>query len=680
MPATISYRDMEAVVTPPNGYLEPFPLTLGPTQQPNDVRILFVSGSESASGGVSEAIQLNPDPPTGYTGAYTLDPGFETRGVYYRRIASGDTDTSVAWIKPTGWRDFLWVPITARGVDPAVAPVAGDLTANLSHSVGSTTLTVSSVTVPAAGEMIFCLWTVADPEGTWPSWPGSLGVPTGWNPLVATDQSGATFYATGTNPSVVVIGKKFAASGSTGSISVPIADGSHAFGGMYVFLRPAPDSTSVAGAVTTATTVGASSSSSTTNPVSVAGPVTTRSTVGQAFNGLTGYRISDPLYLTGTAVTGSVIRWNVTPGSAGSTYLVETSINNGASWDVATNNAQVPRLRSGDTTTLTVLTRVTMTRLSSSDTSPKMTSLELQVSCDASVDEYVPIGHGVIISVKPSIGTGSSSSGGGNGVFSSGGGQTGSGLFLKVKCVDPSRSISKNPWQKPFTLNTEPYDQAAVAMVTNRLPTQEDFSVVSANRTTDLLIYGLSQSDAWQDIRDLATACGFEAFFDVAGTFTFRQVRDPRITPPVWTFTDDATCTVTQIDRELTDDQTLNYIVVKGESTSSQNPVSAFAYDNDPSSPTYVGGRFGAHGAVITIPSVTTAEQAQTAANAILYASIGSCETTTITTVPIPFLECGDCVTVSIGDVESDGRYVINQITTSWPGQTITCFRQSSQE
>jgi hypothetical protein len=680
MPATISYFDMEAVVTPPNGYLEPFPFTLGPNQQQNDTRILFVSASESAPGGVTEAVQLVPDPPTGYGQAYALAPDFETRGVYYRTLVTGDADTSVAWIKPSGWRDFLWVPITARGVDPAIAPVAGDLTTNMSHSVGSTTLTVSSVTVPAAGEMIFCLWTIADPEGNWPSWPGSLGVPTGWTHLVATDQSGATFYATGTNPSVMVIGKKFAAAGSTGSVSVPVESGSHAFGGMYVFLRPAPDSTSTAGGMTAAATIGASSSSSTTNPVSVAGPMSpAQATMGQAFNGLTGYRVSDPLYLTGTAVTGSVIRWNVTPGTTGSTYLVETSINNGASWDVATNNAQVPRLRSGDTTTLAVLTRVTMTRLNVGHTSPKMTSLELQVSCDASVDEYVPIGHGVITSVKPSIGTGAGNSGG-NGVFTSGGGQIGTGLFLKVKAIDPSRSISKNPWQKPFVVNAEPYELAVKSMVVDRLPTQEDFSVVSANRNTDLLIYGLSQSDSWQDIRDLATACGFEAFFDVAGTFTFRQVRDPRITPPVWTFDDGATCTVTQVDRELTDEQTLNYIVVKGESTSSQNPVSAVAFDNDPGSPTYVGGRFGAHGAVITIPSVVTQDQAQTAANAILYASIGSCETTTITTVPIPFLEVGDCVTVSIGDVESDGRYVISQMTTSWPTQTITCFRQSSQE
>lgn len=403
------------------------------------------------------------------------------------------------------------------------------------------------------------------------------------------------------------------------------------------------------------------------------------------YSRLSGYRISDPLYLTGDPVTGSVITWTSVAGSAGSTLLVETSIDMGASWQTATNGAPIPRLSPGNTVTLAVLTRVTMTRLLSSDTSPKLTALEMRVSLDSSVDELVAIGHGIITSVKAKVGTGTgSSSGGGNGVFATGGGQTGTGLNLKIKCVDPSRAISKNLWQKPFIVPTQPYDQAAVSMVQDRLPTQEDFSTVSVNRSTDLLIYGLAQgSDAWQDIRDLATACGSECFFDVAGTFVFRPVADPRTTPPVWTFDDGSTCTVTQAERELTDDQTLNYIVVKGESTSSSNPYSAVAFDNDPGSPTYIYGRFGVHSAVVTIPNVTSQDQAQQAANAILYGAIGAAETTTITTVPIPFLECGDCVTVSIGDIKANGRYVINQMSTPLsPGeaQTLTCFRQSAQE
>jgi hypothetical protein len=431
-----------------------------------------------------------------------------------------------------------------------------------------------------------------------------------------------------------------------------------------------------------ASTITPSVSTAVTYAIAPATPVASVAT--QVFNPLYGYRVSDPLYLTGTAVTGSVIRWTVTAGSAGSAYLVETSIDGGATWDKPTNGGTIPRLLSGNTATVAVLTRVTMSRLLSSDTSPRMTSLEVQVSCDASVDETVPIGHGPIVSVKAKIGPSSGGDSGGSGVWATGGGQTGTGPSLKIKAIDPSRAISKNPWEKPYTVVTQPYDQAAVGMVTNRLPTQEDFSVVSVNRNTDLLIYGLGQAtDSWQDIRDLATACGCEAFFDAAGVFVFRPVTDPRITPAVWTFDDGALCTVTEVERELSDDSVFNYVVVKGESTSSQNAVSAVAFDNDPASPTYVYGRFGQHPIIVTLPSVTTVDQAQQAANAILYGSLGASETVTITCVPVPFLECGDVVTVSIGDVKADGRYKIQQMTTPLsPGaaQTLTCFRQSAQE
>lgn len=241
MAASISFFDMEVSVTPPGGYQQPVPLTLGANWQPNDYRLFFISASEAASGGVTEAIQMVPDPPVGFTGAYVLSPDFETRGVYYRKLLTGDSDTSIAWIKPLGWRDFALGTITARGIDPTIAPVAGDLTGLMSHSVGSSTLSASSVTVPAAGTMLFCLWIVADPEGNWPSWPVALGVPTGWTPLVATDKSGGTFYQYDTNSSMMVIGKSFSSAGSTGSVSIPVGLGGMAFAGMYAFVQPAPD-------------------------------------------------------------------------------------------------------------------------------------------------------------------------------------------------------------------------------------------------------------------------------------------------------------------------------------------------------------------------------------------------------------------------------------------------------
>ncbi len=418
------------------------------------------------------------------------------------------------------------------------------------------------------------------------------------------------------------------------------------------------------------------------------GAASTADSATQVFNPLFGYRISDPTVLTGTPVTGSVVRWGYTAPAAGSAVKVETSINGGLSWDLATNNAPVPRLRTGDTTTQAVLSRVTLSRLAATDTAPRVQFLEVQVSCDASTDELVPIAYGVITEVEAKSAGGKGSSGGAatssGGVTARGGGQSGGGTNLTIKGVDLSRQISKNVWTKPFVVNGINYADAIKAMVLDRLPGQELFSITSTERVCPLLIYGLTQgSDPWQDIRDLAAAIGYECFFDAAGVFVLRPVPDPRVTPPVWVFDENSNPTVVEATRQLTDEMVFNYVVVKGESTSSQNAVSAVAFDNDPASRTYVYGPYGQHGVVVTLASVLTTDQAQAAANAILYNSLGASDTTTLSTVPMPALEVGDVVTVSVGDVKADGRYVITAVTTPLsPGQaqTLTCFRQSAQE
>jgi len=238
MPAEVEFFDMSVSVTPPTGHLEPVPLTLGPNWQQNDIRTLIVAGLAASDGGTA-AQPMDPDPPTGFTTAYDLapTPGFSTQGVYYRKLANGDTDTSVTWPKPPGWNNYFFTTLTARGCDPGTAPTAGRLT--WSHQRGVTTFTVPSVTVPAAGSMVFILSTLPDidPGG----WPVTMGVPTGWTNMVATDKSGATYYPTAPDPSVMVVGKNFASSGTTGTVTVPCGVGHPAFVGMYVFFPPAPD-------------------------------------------------------------------------------------------------------------------------------------------------------------------------------------------------------------------------------------------------------------------------------------------------------------------------------------------------------------------------------------------------------------------------------------------------------
>ncbi len=244
----IPFFDMACTVSPPQGHFEPYPLTLGAGWQTNDVRLMLVSASASGQGGASRDMPMHPDPPAGFTSPYTLDQGGQTHGVYYRRLGTGDQATEVAWAKPQSWRYFMWATLTARGVDPAVAPLAGKLTT--AYNVGNPAALVSPVTVPAAGAMILFLGTFPDPGGGvgGQSWASALGVPQGWTPLVATDKSGANYYPFDSNPSLIVIGKSFPAAGTTGTVAVPVGSGAPAFFGMWCFLRPSPDVSITVGA------------------------------------------------------------------------------------------------------------------------------------------------------------------------------------------------------------------------------------------------------------------------------------------------------------------------------------------------------------------------------------------------------------------------------------------------
>lgn len=242
MPTQLQFFDMSVSVTAPVGYTQPLPIPLGPNRQPNDLRMAFVSAS-GVSGGAMLEMQMFPDPPTGFTAAYSLNPGHETHGAYYRRLAAADTDNvNVDWDRPANWQHFMFATLTARGVSPTSTPTGGSLT--LSQTQGDTTLTAASVTVPGAGVMLFFAGTIPDPwinSGVAPSWAVSLGAPTGWTNLVATDKSGLTFFQYGNDPSLIVVAKVFTSSGSTGSVAFPSAQGAAAFTGLYLFLTASAD-------------------------------------------------------------------------------------------------------------------------------------------------------------------------------------------------------------------------------------------------------------------------------------------------------------------------------------------------------------------------------------------------------------------------------------------------------
>lgn len=242
------FFDMSVSTTPPNGHNQPMPITLGPNWQNNDVRLMFIAAGGN-TGRMSIDMAMNPDPPTGFTSAYSINPDLETYGTYYRRLQTGDEDTEVAWAKPANWEYFMHAILTVRGVSPTGSITAGRLGVYYITSDDTDSATVDSITVPGAGFVVLMVGNVACPEqNTWPHWAVAMGVPDGWTHLVATDKSGENFDEFDSSPSIIVVGKSFSSSTTTGEIEVPAAQGSPAFAAMYAFLPAAEDVSMTIGA------------------------------------------------------------------------------------------------------------------------------------------------------------------------------------------------------------------------------------------------------------------------------------------------------------------------------------------------------------------------------------------------------------------------------------------------
>lgn len=366
-------------------------------------------------------------------------------------------------------------------------------------------------------------------------------------------------------------------------------------------------------------------------------------------------------------IGGSLVFWRVTlPGK--STILVETSVDNGASWQVATNGAPVPRLPNNSSVAKAVLTRVTMTRSYGADPTPRLHQLEIRLGIDDTRDELCPLGVFTLNDTVISDGGGGfDQSGGGtstttaitNNSSNQIGGQ--GGLEIEISGSDLSRKISRNLWDKTYVINAGTnYGDAIKAVITDRLPGTV-FNFVSTDKLTPRLFFGeQSSNDPWQDAMDMAESIGCWLFFDARGICVMREEPDPDIDPAVWTFRDTANPVITQLSRKITDQDTYNYVIVTGESSANDVPARGTAIDDDPSSPTYYLGPYGTVTYRVTTPLVSDDNQAFTMAQALLRRKKGATETVEMDVVPNSALEPGDVVGVERTLSKITGRFSLD--------------------
>jgi hypothetical protein len=167
------------------------------------------------------------------------------------------------------------------------------------------------------------------------------------------------------------------------------------------------------------------------------------------------------------------------------------------------------------------------------------------------------------------------------------------------------------------------------------------------------------EEDRFSFLNELVTGLGKTWFWDHRGVLVVKDIPDPG--DSVWEVDSGENGVLVQMGREISDEGVYNAVVVTGEALDTVTPSSAVAYDNNSDSPTYWNGDFGKVPRFYSSSFITTDEQAQVTANAMLRNNLGVPYNVDFQSIVNPALEPYDPITVLL-----NGRsetHVINRLT-----------------
>lgn len=212
--------------------------------------------------------------------------------------------------------------------------------------------------------------------------------------------------------------------------------------------------------------------------------------------------------------------------------------------------------------------------------------------------ELVPLGVFPIRSSPPSLGE--------DGV-----------VTVTVGGQDRSSTVTRNRWERVFVIAAgTSLEDAIAAVLADRAP-MYPVNFRRTGITVPATTFGLEvDNDPWSDARSLATAAGYDLFYDVTGTAVLVQPADPVTAAPVIAYANDTEAVITSASKVWDAENAFNGCIAIGEGTGVGTPVRAEVWDDDPASPTYRLGAYGRYPEFIVSPLITNAGQAQAAATA----------------------------------------------------------------
>lgn len=165
------------------------------------------------------------------------------------------------------------------------------------------------------------------------------------------------------------------------------------------------------------------------------------------------------------------------------------------------------------------------------------------------------------------------------------------------------------------------------------------------------------EKERWDAVDAMATSINAEVFVDYRGYFVIRDIPSLFTGTPVYSLKTGAAGTLIERTPKRTRDRVYNAAVVMGQSSDpAVPPVWGWAYDNDPTSPTYFYGDFGQVPRFYSSQFFTTNAQCTNLAKEQLAKALAANKALSVKALPLTFLETGDIIEIELKDGTMDRR------------------------
>jgi hypothetical protein len=253
-------------------------------------------------------------------------------------------------------------------------------------------------------------------------------------------------------------------------------------------------------------------------------------------------------------------------------------------------------------------------------------------------------------------------------------------LVVTLDTFDRAKAVSRagiiDDTQLPLGIEIGAAIQQVCTTVNGGLPTGWPFVFDFQNSNTltpATAIVWKAGDDPFAQLRSLANSCGFDLYFDPSGTLCFLPIPNPWQQPVAMSFQPGEQNLSTELARTASRENAPNYIIRIGQDVN-DNPIQGVSIDQNPDSPTYIGGSYGRQVDCQTSSLITSTAQGQAASDAALLLALGTIEAIDLkAAVGRPDLDVDSVVQVTdpVAGIVVPSLYVIDSLTLNFGSAAI---------